>query len=74
MSLELLCVLHLIYLSIHSIFMALFKTCDMPNCLHCAHCSSSHKCNGAQRLMSNPCSIASSCVHTVTSYLMCAAL
>jgi len=32
------------------------------------------KCNGAQRLMSHLCLMASSCVHAVTSYLMCAAL
>jgi len=36
--------------------------------------NTSGKCNGAQRLMSHPCSMASSCVHAVTSYLMCAAL
>ena len=31
-------------------------------------------CNGAQRLMSHPCSMAPSCVHAVTSFLICAAL
>jgi len=31
-------------------------------------------CNGAQQLMSHPCSMAPSCVHAVTSFLMCAAL
>jgi len=31
-------------------------------------------CNGAQRLMSHLCLMASSCVHPVPSYLMCTAL
>jgi len=31
-------------------------------------------CNGAQRLMSQPCLMASGCVHPVINYLMCAAL
>jgi len=30
-------------------------------------------CNGAQRLMTQPCLMASSYVHPVTSYLTCAA-
>jgi len=43
MSFHLLGVSYLIYFSIYSIIMALCKTCDMPNCLHCAHSSSCHK-------------------------------
>jgi len=43
MSFHLHGVLYLIYFCIYSIIMALCKTCDMPNCLHCAPCSSCHK-------------------------------
>jgi len=43
MSFHLLGVLYLMYFSIYSIIMALCKTCDMPNCLHCAHRSSCNK-------------------------------
>jgi len=38
------------------------------------HFFQTSNCNGAQRLMSRLCLMASSCVHAVTSFLMCAAL
>ena len=43
MSFHFLGVLFLMYFSIYSIIMALCKTCDMPNSLHCAHYFSCHK-------------------------------
>jgi len=49
--------------------------CGAAMLLRCNWCRNlAAVCNGAQRLLSHPCLMASSCVHPVTSFLMCAAL